>query len=428
MDTQALARQALAVIKERYGMPEKGFLAGGALANVMWSIHTGKPGPVNDIDIFEFREKIELKGIDHRVDKSKVLFGYKEKATKYFEDYTGISWTDYVKDLYTISSTENDGIFNRIVYDATTQDPSIVLKAFDLNCVKVGYHIDTDTVMVSKEFEEFLQTGKIRIVNLMTPAHTPMRIAKKARELEAEYDELEMKLATHALVFGFQDIYKSRFKERYAKMFEDEKGRLEKYFEMKRDSDTERWLLNNGVDTILWMIEPTQHFGYEGCEPSEDFAQELMQFKNIFGDENLNSIFTTREFLFYMRNVFGTEKAQYWKKLHFFYKDSAYLDDRISAEDADLLHRLAMNAPSSIENLAGMSAADQASTVKKLLDAFKEDPIVAISILEKGSFKGADLDDELTRLLLELGVRKEIVNDTKGKARKILEEEEPRTF
>jgi len=50
---------------------------------------------------------------------------------------------------------------------------------------------------------------------------------------------------------------------------------------------------------------------------------------------------------------------------------------------------------------------------------------VAISILEKGSFKGADIDDELTRLLLELGVRKEIVNDTRGKVGKILIDDEP---
>ncbi len=81
-----------------------------------------------------------------------------------------------------------------------------------------------------------------------------------------------------------------------------------------------------------------------------------------------------------------------------------------------------MYAPKSIESLSGMSASEQASIAKSLLEFYREDPIVAIAILEKGSFKGADLEDELTRLLLELGVRKEILSDSRGKASRIFGE------
>jgi hypothetical protein len=63
----------------------------------------------------------------------------------------------------------------------------------------------------------------------------------------------------------------------------------------------------------------------------------------------------------------------------------------------------------------------QLSLVKKLLDIYKEDPIIAISILEKGNVGlYDDLDDECNQLLLELSVRKEIVNDTKNKVGNIL--------
>jgi hypothetical protein len=423
MNTEALAREALAFIKERYGLPQRGFLAGGALANTMWNLHTGKPGPINDIDVFVFESKIELQGIDHRIEKDKSLFGFKDKDRRYFEDYTGICWTDYVKDLYTISSSESEGIFNTIKYDSSTEDPAIVLKAFDLNCVKIGYHIDTDTVISSKDFEEFLETGEIKITNLMTPSHTPMRIAKKAKELGATYGELEMRLATHAIRFAFSDIIKLRFKERYVKMYEDHRDQLEKYFSLKRDEDTEKWLKMNDIETTLHKLEPTGHFFPEHSDSIEDFLDEFTHDYNLFDDANTIGINTSRELLFYIRNVWKTDKAESWKKLYFFYKDSAYLDEKISKEDEELLYRIAMYSPNSIDKLSGMSAAEQAATVRKLVEAYREDPIVAISILEKGSFKGADIEDELTRLLLELGVRKEIVNDTKGKVAKILDGE-----
>lgn len=420
MDTEALARKALALIKERYGLPKRGFLAGGALANAMWHLHTGKPGPINDIDVFVFESKIELRGIDHRIEKDKSLFGFKDKDRRYFEDYTGICWTDYVKDLYTISSSENEGIFNTIKYDSSTEDPAIVLKAFDLNCVKVGYHIEKDSFIISKEFEEFLQTGQIKIVNMMTPSHTPLRIVKKAKELGATYDELEMRLTTHAMITTFSDIIKLRFKERYATMYEEHRDQLEKYFVMKRDKDTENWLKMNDIETTLYKLEPTGYFFPEKTETIEVLLDDFIPEWNLFEDDNVLSIQTSRELLFYIRNVWKTEKTVQWKKLHFFYKDSAYLDERISQEDTELLHRIAIHSPKSIENLSGMSAAKQVSVVKELLNTFKEDPIIAISILEKGSFKGVDIEDELNQLLLELGVRKEIVNDTKNKVGNIL--------
>jgi hypothetical protein len=57
--------------------------------------------------------------------------------------------------------------------------------------------------------------------------------------------------------------------------------------------------------------------------------------------------------------------------------------------------------------------------IKKFFEKFKDDPIVAISILEKQKVdKDIELDEN-TSLLLELSVRKEIINDTRGKVYKI---------
>jgi hypothetical protein len=119
--------------------------------------------------------------------------------------------------------------------------------------------------------------------------------------------------------------------------------------------------------------------------------------------------------------VFGTEMEKIWEKVYYFYTDCGYVDMEVSKEDLDLLRRLGDYAPKSIESLKGMKMSQQLSLVKKLLEIYKEDPIIAISILEKGNVSlYDDLDDECNQLLLELSVRKEIVNDTKCKVLNIL--------
>mgnify|MGYP000548277451 CR=1 FL=1 len=67
---------------------------------------------------------------------------------------------------------------------------------------------------------------------------------------------------------------------------------------------------------------------------------------------------------------------------------------------------------------------DTLNIIKTLFKEFSDDPIIAISLLEKEGFKMPDNIDESTKLLLELSVRKEIVNDTSGKVGRVLEEKE----
>ena len=86
----------------------------------------------------------------------------------------------------------------------------------------------------------------------------------------------------------------------------------------------------------------------------------------------------------------------------------------------DLLQRFGKYAPGSIENLKGLKISEQIDVIKMFLDKFKEDPIVAISILENIKVDKNIILDEQTKLILELTVRKQIVSDTKGKVSRIL--------
>lgn len=424
MNIELLGRQAIDRIKSEWGLPRRGFVAGGSLANIIWEIVSGNKAKVNDIDIF-----ILDKVIDRIDEETESLFDYQEKDLNYYEDYTGLCFQAVNKDFYTIVESERDGMFNVVTYRSNINDPSIVLKSFDLNCTKIGYSIENDKFYWTKEFEEFLNTGELKIVNIMTPSHTAIRLAKKAKDLNAKYDEFEFNLIEFILKRTFTDVIKLRFKQRYYDMYQDNIETLEPFFLIKRDSDTELYLKDKyEVDTELYYLEvnkPDEVIKYDDTD---------LIFGNVMGgyrsyipfkdDDNLNYIYRTSDFLFYMRNIYNKpELKSLWKEISYFWEDDSYLDKEISDEDISLLSRFAKHAPASINNLRGMKISEQIEVIKKFLDKFKDDPIIAISILENVRVdNNIDLDDD-TALILELSVRKRMSNDTTGKVRKILNTE-----
>ena len=231
MKVEQLGRKAVEIIKQNWGLPQSGLLAGGSIANIVWELVSGNKAVVNDIDVFKFDGITEY--IDNKKDSS--LFNYKEIEDKYYEDYTGMCFRNVTKDFYTITESTKDGIFNNIKYKSNNPNPEIILRSFDINSTKIGYSIDEDKIFWTKEFEDFLQTGELKVCNLMTPSHTALRIAKKMNELGAKLDEFEYKLIQHALDYRFNDVIKLRFKERYYEMYQLVESQVSKYFTVDRD-------------------------------------------------------------------------------------------------------------------------------------------------------------------------------------------------
>ena len=128
MNIESLGRQAIDRIKSEWGLPLHGFVAGGAIANIVWELVSGNKAVVNDIDIFVFD------GIEKELDNNKkTLFNYEEKETKYYEDYNGMNFNNYTKDFYSIVESERDDMFNTIKYKSNTSDPSLIIKSFDIS-------------------------------------------------------------------------------------------------------------------------------------------------------------------------------------------------------------------------------------------------------------------------------------------------------
>jgi len=404
MNVEQLAKRAIDKIKTTCGLPQSGFIAGGSIANLIWEEVSGNKAVINDIDVFLFDGILE-KLVQ---DKSQTLYEHSTKEDIWYEDYNGIAFMTKEKDFYCITESTKDGMFNYIKYQSNSQEPRVVIDSFDINCTAVGYSIDNDEYYWTDEFEKFLETGILRITNVKTPSHTVLRLIKKADELNATLTDFELNILQYALSDNVHlSPYKVRFQERYLEVFVKYIDRLSEFFYIQKDVQCIEWLrVSQSKDVKLWKLVSSN--------------------QKVFNDKNLSEL-KADNYLFYIRNIYSNKNQNLkliWQHLHYFYDTPGYVDQEVDEEDIKLLSRFVYNAPNAISNLKGLKLSEQINLVKKLLEVYKDDPIVAISVLEKNKLdKDIDIDEQ-TKLLLELSVRREIVNDTKGKVNKILIEEE----
>ena len=412
MNIEVLGRQAISILKSRYELPTSGLLAGGSLGNIIWELVSGNKAVINDIDIFVLSDII-----DYEYNNEKPLFEYKEEETNYHEEYSGMSWSTKTKEYYRIVEAKKDNINNIIDYVSSTDDPLIVINSFDINCTRVGYSIENDKFYWTHDFVDFLQTGELKISNLKTPGHTALRLVKKSKELNAKLEDFELNLIQHVILYRFSDVLRYRFKDRYFDIFNLYKDKLSDFFEIEEDLDIENYIkIQFNDDSKIWRLKVKLE------SDDKNYIGLLIENNLIFNDNNLNSINKVDEFLFYMRKIYNKKKIKkIWSKLRWYINDVEYFDTVVLEEDLVLLNRLSIYAPMTINNLRGHKMSEQLKIVKRLLDKYKDDPIIAISILEKIKIDKDIVLDEETSLLLELSVRKQIVNDTIGKVSKILE-------
>jgi hypothetical protein len=396
---EKLIRESILEMKSKWELPKFGFLSGGSLANIIWEKVSGNKAVVNDIDIYTLTKKIDKSELD----RSKQNFHKKEKVI--YEDYNGLNVSLSSTAFYMIDNVKNEGILNIIEYSSTTEDPSIIIESFDINCCQVGYDILNDKVYWTKEFEEFLKTGKLKLINLSTPAHSAIRLAKKESELNVKADDLEFKTLIYAIDNQiFTDTTKFRFKQRYADIFIKYRSRLDKLFSLERDIEMEENLRNSiGSIDFLYKLKP--------------ISLDVIPTQKVLGTT------LSRDFLYWVRNIFKNEDLEEkWFNLHLIFdvKLEKYLDYNATKDEIRLLNSIIINAPDCIRHLYGFTLSHQMYIVNTLLNRYKNDPIVAISIMEQYRIdQNINLENEMDLLLLELSVRKKILDDPKNKIGRI---------
>lgn len=404
--------EAIQYLKSKYNLPKTGFLAGGAIANTVWNLVSGKNSPINDIDIYRYKGTIPQHSFEG--DKRQK---FSKKETSIFEDYKGPYKGFKNNGCYVIEDVYNEGMLNFIDYISDVDNLQLILDSFDLNCCQIGYDLEKEKFYYTKEFVEFLQTSDLRLTNLTSPSHTAVRLFKKKDELGANLPQLEIDIISYSLGNGcerrFNDTSKVRFKERYANIFRKYESELSQHFIMLVDENIKDFLLSIGVDEKVYYLKPRRGF----------FVN------HIFSDISLTSVssWLSFNFIYYIRNIVNSTKTiggysytDIWKNMSDLIDIGIdYFDTDLSKSDIDLLFRIVKYARLSSNQLKGLTLSKQWEIVSYLFEYFKDDPIVGISILEYCNVKNIELDSD-SMLLLELSVRKLILEDKRTKVSNIL--------
>jgi hypothetical protein len=191
-------------------------------------------------------------------------------------------------------------------------------------------------------------------------------------------------------------------------MYEKYESELKSRFKLVRDKDVEEYLRNNlGVHDFIWTLEtPTN-----------------LTLDIVKGE--IPGLLLSKDFLFYVREILGNiQNERIWFKLHpimdSYMSINDYIDVELDEEKMDRLHKLVVHAPNTTKNLKGLSVSKQLDLFDNVLKAFPNDPFLAISVLEHYIVKEHDLNDDMELLLMELSIRKQILEDTKDKVYHIL--------
>ena len=402
MNIEKLGRNALEFLKTKSKLPKSGIIAGGALGNLIWEQVSGNIAIINDIDVFVFENSLkvdQIYGDNTNTNDRKKLF-YRSQEKIYWKDYTGLCVGSRTKEFYLINKTETDGLLNYVYYSSTSNSPELVIESFDINCTQIGYDIETDKFFWTKEFEKFLKTGSLKLTNLGSPQHSSIRILKKRDELNATLEDIELKLTAFTISKSLSGITRRYFSDKYFEIYKKYNSELSKYFKISKEDEVALLVNSNKTGEKINIYTLNTITSYEDI------------FKDEITIDTLNKIWNCNDFLFFIRNILSEFNSfKIWSKIQPLYNYDSYIDCEPSDVDLDQLSRIIENIPNSIKNLQGFTLSNQIKLVKKLMHSFEDDLTIAFSILENKKIDPDIILDEQTKLLLELSVRIEIVNN-----------------
>lgn len=163
-------------------LPGTGLLAGGSVASMILNEAWGGNFPIKDIDVFE--PVAEIPTILPKMPQRLTEMILAEDADDEYKCLYKIC-----KNGYQVLRSEMRGKLNKIAVrmlgniNTTEAAHQAIISGFDLNACQVGISLETDQLIFTEDFREFVSTGQLKITNLATPFHSAIRLAKKTEEL-----------------------------------------------------------------------------------------------------------------------------------------------------------------------------------------------------------------------------------------------------
>lgn len=251
-------------IKQKVNLPNKGFMAGGAVSNMLLSLyHKGTPWTydINDVDIFI----IEDDKYDDNIQKLG-LGGFRTDwdYNEYYEEGDG--------SFYKLNSCDRDGLINTILCSVHTgyqtrkirfrpyqledrvylpvdfslngvahdsdHNHETILDGFDINCCQSGINLETGKIHYTDNFLKFLYSKQIELTNPGKPASTLGRLLSKIDfygdlcfcDLNKELDFIKILMDKSSLNYFFGE-------ETYDKYYHKIDKRLEEIVDITYDHE-----------------------------------------------------------------------------------------------------------------------------------------------------------------------------------------------
>jgi hypothetical protein len=257
-------------------IPNNGFLAGGAVANLLMKYVWGESYPINDLDIFteDDVEPFTIISTPQRTN-SLIVEGDGYMVTKLSYDYGS---TYFIKDV------KRDGMINTISITKVSNrdirnEYDYILNGFDFNCCQVGIDLQNNKLFYTSEFESFLNYKQLEVTAIYTPAHTAIRLFKKIDELKCycNVDEC-MELLSQPLILQnsaylgrnkFGIYFSTKYRDMYMKYY----TQIKEYFRMEKffDHQKERWYMRNQLESTI----PNEHT-LSFLDPKKSIPQHLL--------------------------------------------------------------------------------------------------------------------------------------------------------
>lgn len=349
-----ILNKAIQYLKDNYVLPDTGFLAGGAIANVAYSFITGSEPVINDIDIFVYTEEYDADKV-HTPNATKTL-----EVEEYVHENGMELYRRKTKTIsfYQIVGLKRENMLNYIYYYSDRIDYDVVLENFDLNCVQLGYDLEKNIFHYTKEFSQFLKDGKILINNITSPNQTLLRLFKKRDEMGAKIPITEINICGFAVNEGIVlDRRVSYFKDGYLKIWQ----------------------------TYEQELKPLGFYLSKEIIVTDN-KQNLYQIKKHRDNQRVDEM-TSQNLIYLVRNDY----LRYQNILILINGDN-YFDREISDDEYDLITFITHNFDCIINNLIKHNISNQLNLINKLLTYVK--PEVVFLMYAKYGEQIFELDEE----------------------------------
>ena len=263
LESKETYKKVMKVLSDKAGLSINldGFIAGGSVANTLYSMVYGDEPIIRDIDIFHIGEPKNSNDFDNWVEPTNPNFPTPiETQLSASSDGYGNRVVRPNGDFSIMLSHSRDGIFNHIEVHVGSRKPNpnkelILIQSFDLNACQAGLDIKNKKIIYTDEFILFLGGRQLNVTTPINPIQTSIRLRRKIKDLKCYCNvEYEINILKHTCLLN--QTSKTFGEETYNKYIEY-KNVIDKDFKIVRTE----WSStpnsgDDGKQTKLWQFTP----------------------------------------------------------------------------------------------------------------------------------------------------------------------------